>query len=41
MNYFEKQMQILFGDSELFSETMCSGKMMIGKIDQDIRVNLI
>ena len=40
MNYFEKQMRILFGESELFSETMCSGKMMIGKIDQDIRVKL-
>ena len=40
MNYFEKQMRILFGESELFSEAMCSGKMMIGKIDQDVRVKL-
>ena len=40
MNYFEKQMRILFGESELFSEAMCSGKMMIGKIDHDIRVKL-
>ena len=40
MNYFEKQMRILFGESELFSEAMCSGKMMIGKNDQDVRVKL-
>ena len=40
MNYFEKQMRILFGESELFSEAMFSGKMMIGKIDQDVRVKL-
>ena len=40
MNYFEKQMRILFCESELFSEAMCSGKMMIGKIDHNIRVKL-
>ena len=40
MNYFEKQMRILFGESELLSEAMYSGKMMIGKIDQDVRVKL-
>jgi len=40
MNYFEKQMRVLFGESELFSEAMFCGKMMIGRIDQDVRIKL-
>ena len=41
MNYFEKQMRILFGESELFSEAMCSGKMMIGKINKFYEQNCL
>ena len=40
MNFLEKQMKILFGESELFYDAMFCGKMMIGKIDNDVRVKL-
>lgn len=40
MNHMEHELRVLFGESELFYEAMFSGKMMIGKIDTDIRVKL-
>ena len=36
----EHELRVLFGESELFYEAMFSGKMMIGKIDTDVRVKL-
>lgn len=33
-------MRILFSESDLFYDAMFCGKMMIGKIDHDIRVKL-
>ena len=40
MNKTEHEMRILFGESDLFYDAMFCGKMMIGKIDQDVRVKL-
>ena len=40
MNITEHEMRILFGESDLFYDAMFCGKMMIGKIDHDIRVKL-
>lgn len=40
MNKTEHEMRILFGESDLFYDAMFCGKMMIGKIDHDIRVKL-
>lgn len=38
MTFTEHELRLLFEESELFYEAMFSGKMMIGKIDKDIRV---
>lgn len=40
MNKMETELRRLFLESELFYEAMFSGKMMIGKIDQDIRAKI-
>ena len=40
MTHTEHELRVLFGESELFYEAMFSGKMMIGKIDADVRVKL-
>ena len=40
MNHLEHELRVLFGESELFYEAMFSGKMMIGKIDTDVRAKL-
>ena len=40
MNHMEHELRVLFGESELFYEAMFSGKMMIGKIDTDVRAKL-
>lgn len=36
----EHELRVMFGESELFYDAMFSGRMMIGKIDKDIRVKL-
>ena len=38
MTFTEHELRLLFEESELLYEAMFSGKMMIGKIDKDIRV---
>ena len=40
MNKTEIELRRLFLESELFYEAMFSGKMMIGKIDRDIRAKI-
>ena len=41
MNFFEHEMRVLFGDSELLSaDSVFTGKTLIGKLDEDIRVKL-
>ena len=41
MNFFEHEMRAMFGDSELLTaDTVFTGKTLIGKLDEDIRVKL-
>ncbi len=40
MSNMEKELRKLFQESELFYEAMFCGKMMIGKIDTDIRAKI-
>lgn len=41
MNFFEHEMRVLFGDSELLSaDTVFTGKTAIGKLDDDVRAKL-
>ena len=41
MNFFEHELRVLFGDSELLSaDSVFMGKTLIGKVDEGIRVKL-
>ena len=40
MNKLERELKLLFGESELFSEAVFCGKTMIGKLDKDVRAKI-
>ena len=40
MNFFEKEMREMFGQCELLRDSKFCGKMMIAKLDEDLRVKL-
>lgn len=40
MNLFEKELQTMFGDSDILSDVKISGKTLIGKLDDDLRVKI-
>jgi hypothetical protein len=40
MNKLERELKLLFGESELFSEVVFCGKTMIGKLDKDVRAKI-
>ncbi len=40
MNKMEKELRRMFYESDIFYEAMFCGKMMIGKIDKDIRAKI-
>lgn len=40
MNFFEQEMRKLFGESPVIQEAKFSGKTLIGKVDDELRVKL-
>lgn len=40
MNFFEKEMREMFGKSKLLHDAKFCGKMMIAKLDEDLRLKL-
>ena len=40
MNFFEKEMRQMFGDTDVISEPKFVGKTMLGKLDDELRVKL-
>lgn len=40
MNFFEQEMRRLFGDSPVIQDAKYSGKTLIGKVDDELRVKL-
>ena len=40
MNFFEQEMRRLFGESPVIQEAKFSGKTLIGKVDDELRVKL-
>ena len=40
MNQTERELRLLFRESELFYDAMFCGKMMIGKLDKDVRAKI-
>ena len=40
MNFFEQEMRKLFGESPVIQEAKYSGKTLIGKVDDELRVKL-
>lgn len=40
MNFFEKEMRQMFGDTDIIAEPKFIGKTMLGKLDDELRVKL-
>lgn len=40
MNFFEKEMRQMFGDSDILHDAKFVGKTMLAKLDDDLRVKL-
>ncbi len=40
MNFFEREMRMMFGDSDIIQEPKFVGRTMVGKLDDDLRVKL-
>jgi len=40
MDFFEKEMRQMFGDTDIIAEPKFVGKTMIGKLDDDLRVKM-
>jgi hypothetical protein len=40
MNFFEKEMRQMFGDSDIFQEPKFTGKTMLAKLDDELRIKL-
>ena len=41
MNFFEKEMREMFGNSELLRDAKFCGKEMMTKLDEDLRLKLL
>ena len=41
MNFFEKEMREMFGNSELLRDAKFCGKVMMTKLDEDLRLKLL
>lgn len=40
MNFFEQQMRQMFGDSDIIKDAKFTGRIMLGKLDDELRVKL-
>jgi hypothetical protein len=40
MNFFEKEMRQMFGDSDILQEAKFTGKTMLAKLDDELRIKL-
>lgn len=40
MNFYEREMRLMFGDSSMFKEAKFSGRTMLAKLDGELRVKL-
>ena len=40
MNFFEREMRMMFSDNDIIQDAKFCGKTMLGKIDDDLRVKL-
>lgn len=40
MNFFEKEMRMMFGDTDIIHDPKFVGRTMVGKLDDDLRVKL-
>lgn len=40
MNFYEKEMRQMFGDSDIFQEPKFTGKTMLAKLDDELRIKL-